>query len=87
MEDCELEATRLKGLVDRAGVDLELKGYFCLIEELIRNFEFQGKSMSRKYSQRPESNENFSQDDNVESSLVKLVPCFLHLYKTILNYF
>lgn len=73
LEDCEVEADRLKLKVDLPGVDLELKGYFCLIEEAIRNFEFQGKSVSRKYSQVKTETDRAGSDENIEKSLINLV--------------
>lgn len=72
LEDCEIEAKRLKPLVDASGVDLDLKGYYCLIEEAIQNFEFKGKSTSQQYSQRSNV-AKISRDDDLEKALVKLV--------------
>jgi hypothetical protein len=85
LEDCEIEAKRLKPLVDASGVDLELKGYFCIIEEAIQDFEFQGKSSSRKYSKHPSETKNNSRDDNLEKALVSLYGKLLSAQRRILS--
>lgn len=86
MEDCEIEAERLKSLIYASGVDLELQGYYCRIEEAIKNFEFQAKSVSRKYSQRPKITKESESEEDLEKAVVKLVnsvDIFVHVLTKI----
>ena len=73
LEDCEIEAATLKPLVDAPGVDIRLRGYLCVIEEVIRAFEFRGKSTSRQFSQRPREINTSTNVATLEKRLIALV--------------
>lgn len=53
LEDCEIEAKRLRKLAEDPKTDPVLRGYFDLIQQKIDSFDFKGKSSSHQFSQRP----------------------------------
>jgi hypothetical protein len=71
LEDCEIEAKRLKTILyDSSSNEEQLKEYIDIIEHKIDSFVFKGKSMSRKFALS--SDRKPSIEDDLRKVVVKL---------------